>query len=59
MEENKAIEMASNALPAAANGHIVTVTPEIAAADHGLQSDGGVGGPSLADRVNLGAQLLQ
>ena len=27
-------------------------------ADHGLRADGGVGGPSLADRVNLGAQLL-
>lgn len=59
MEENKAIEMASNALPAAANGHTVTVTPEIDAADHGLRADGGVGGPSLAERVNLGAQLLQ
>ena len=27
-------------------------------ADHGLRADGGVGGPTLADRVNLGAQLL-
>jgi len=33
-------------------------TPEIEAADHGLQADGGVGGPSLAERVNLGAELL-
>lgn len=27
-------------------------------ADHGLRADGGVGGPSLSDRVNLGAALL-
>mmetsp|Transcript_20802 Transcript_20802/g.23586 ORF Transcript_20802/g.23586 Transcript_20802/m.23586 type:complete len:344 (-) Transcript_20802:269-1300(-) len=57
MEENKCVEFASNALPAA-NGQVVEVTPEIAAADHGLRSDGGVGGPSLAERVNLGARLL-
>ena len=31
---------------------------EIAAADHGLRADGGVSGPSLAERVNLGAMLL-
>lgn len=31
---------------------------EIAAADHGLRNDGGVSGPSLAERVNLGAMLL-
>ena len=30
----------------------------IAAADHGLRADGGVGGPTLADRVNVGAQLI-
>jgi len=34
------------------------VPAEVIAADHGLRADGGVGGPSLADRVNLGAQLL-
>jgi len=34
------------------------VTPEIEAADHGLRNDGGVGGPSLAERVNLGQQLF-
>lgn len=28
-------------------------------ADHGLRADGGVGGPSLSDRVNLGAALMQ
>ncbi len=36
-----------------------TVPPEVEAADHGLRADGGVGGPSLAERVNFGAQLLQ
>jgi hypothetical protein len=36
-----------------------TVAPEVVEkADHGLRADGGVGGPTLADRVDLGAQLL-
>lgn len=35
------------------------LTPEIEAADHGLRNDGGVGGPSLAERINLGAGLLK
>jgi len=63
MEVKKATEISSNALPSAAasnaNGKEIVVTPEIDAADHGLRADGGVGGPSLAERVNLGAQLLQ
>lgn len=37
----------------------VQVPPEVEAADHGLRADGGVGGPSLAERVNFGARLLQ
>jgi hypothetical protein len=37
----------------------ISVPPEVAAADHGLRNDGGVGGPSLAERINLGAQLVQ
>ena len=37
----------------------VPVPPEVAAADHGLRNDGGVGGPSLAERVNLGMQLFE
>lgn len=37
----------------------ITVPPEVEAADHGLRADGGVGGPSLAERINFGAQLLQ
>lgn len=57
-EVEKAVAIASNALPAAANGREIIVTPEIEAADHGLRADGGVTGPSLAERVNLGAQLL-
>eukprot|EP00535_Pseudo-nitzschia_heimii_P001587 CAMPEP_0197186364 /NCGR_PEP_ID=MMETSP1423-20130617/13770_1 /TAXON_ID=476441 /ORGANISM="Pseudo-nitzschia heimii, Strain UNC1101" /LENGTH=436 /DNA_ID=CAMNT_0042637653 /DNA_START=512 /DNA_END=1822 /DNA_ORIENTATION=+ len=36
----------------------IVVSPEIEAADHGLRKDGGVGGPSLAERVNLGQQLF-
>lgn len=36
----------------------ITVTPEIEAADHGMRADGGVGGPSLAERVNLGAEIM-
>ncbi len=37
----------------------ILTSPEVEAADHGLRADGGVSGPSLAERVNLGAQLLQ
>lgn len=44
--------------PAPAKTIAVKVTPEIEAADHGLRNDGGVGGPSLAERVNLGQQLF-
>ena len=58
MEEERAIEYSSNTLPAAAAKEIVVI-PEVEAADHGLRADGGVSGPSLAERVNLGAQLLQ
>jgi len=43
---------------AAPSQRIVTVVPpEVEAADHGLRADGGVGGPSLAERVALGAGL--
>ena len=44
--------------PAADPAPTIVVSPEIEAADHGLRSDGGVGGPSLAERVNLGQQLF-
>ena len=37
---------------------IERITPEIEAADHGMRNDGGVDGPSLAQRVNLGAALV-
>ncbi len=56
MEEMRSIEFKASPLPAAAQ---VVVIPEVAAADHGLRADGGVGGPTLAQRVNLGARLLQ
>ncbi|VEU41817.1 unnamed protein product [Pseudo-nitzschia multistriata] len=36
----------------------IVVTPEVEAADHGLRNDGGVGGPSLAERVNLGRKIV-
>lgn len=55
MEVAKAIDYSSNALPAAPK---IEILPEVEAADHGLRADGGVGGPSLAERVNLGAKLL-
>jgi len=58
MEVEKAIDFLANVLPAAKVADVV-VLPEVEAADHGLRADGGVGGPSLADRVNLGARLLQ
>lgn len=62
MEIIKASEMTAKALPAAtadAPASVAPIVPEVAAADHGLRSDGSIGGPTLAERVNLGAQLLQ
>mmetsp|Transcript_16164 Transcript_16164/g.30546 ORF Transcript_16164/g.30546 Transcript_16164/m.30546 type:complete len:418 (+) Transcript_16164:181-1434(+) len=32
---------------------------QVEAANHGMRADGGVGGPSLAERVNLGATMLK
>ena len=51
---------ASSSLTAAAPATPIVEQPDprIEAADHGLRADGGVGGPTLADRVNVGAQLL-
>eukprot|EP00529_Nitzschia_sp_RCC80_P022921 CAMPEP_0113488546 /NCGR_PEP_ID=MMETSP0014_2-20120614/26072_1 /TAXON_ID=2857 /ORGANISM="Nitzschia sp." /LENGTH=474 /DNA_ID=CAMNT_0000382261 /DNA_START=216 /DNA_END=1637 /DNA_ORIENTATION=- /assembly_acc=CAM_ASM_000159 len=37
----------------------VDVTAKIEAADHGLRNDGGVGGPSLAERINLGRSIVE
>jgi hypothetical protein len=51
MEVAKAAGLA--ALPAPTSNGV-----DVQEADHGLRADGGVGGPSLSDRVNLGAQLL-
>ncbi len=56
MEETRSIEFKASPLPAGAQ---VIAIPEVTAADHGLRADGGVGGPTLAQRVNLGARLLQ
>lgn len=60
MENERATSLSSNALPGSATSSVaVAVPPEVEAADHGLRADGGVGGPSLAQRVNLGADLLK
>jgi hypothetical protein len=63
MENERAASLASNALPGTPTSAVavaaVPVPPEVAEADHGLRADGGVGGPSLAERVNLGANLLR
>eukprot|EP00566_Odontella_aurita_P009127 CAMPEP_0113540962 /NCGR_PEP_ID=MMETSP0015_2-20120614/8766_1 /TAXON_ID=2838 /ORGANISM="Odontella" /LENGTH=506 /DNA_ID=CAMNT_0000440813 /DNA_START=145 /DNA_END=1665 /DNA_ORIENTATION=+ /assembly_acc=CAM_ASM_000160 len=59
MEIERATEYAVNALPAAGGATQSVSVERIEAADHGLRADGGVGGPSLGERVNLGAQLLQ
>ena len=61
MEVAKATSQAA-ALPSASTTPAVPVSipipAEVEAADHGLRNDGGVGGPSLAERVNLGSQLF-
>lgn len=66
MENSKATSLAaSNALSGsdkatlAAKTPVIVTTPEIEAADHGLRNDGGVGGPSLAERINVGSGSLK
>ena len=56
MEVQKAIQVAAKPLVTSAVTAIVPA--EVVAADHGLRNDGGVGGPTLAERVNLGALLM-
>ncbi len=56
-QQQPTLESAPSSAPAAPK-IAVTMSPEIEAADHGLRNDGGVGGPSLAERVNLGQQLF-
>jgi hypothetical protein len=56
MENDRALQMASS-LPAF-GGSSSAVPAEVEEADHGLRADGGVGGATLAQRVNLGASLL-
>jgi len=58
-EVQKATEHASRPAFEAFESFNTFITPAIEAADHGLRADGSVGGPSLAERVNLGARLLQ
>lgn len=72
MEVQKAVEFHANRAIGPTNSYLdnlsalsnvaaetIVVSAEVEAADHGLRADGGVGGPSLAERVNLGARLLQ
>lgn len=70
MEVKKAVEFTAAIAPGATSSYLdnlsntaaeiqTVITPEVEAADHGLRADGGVGGPSLAERVNLGARLLK
>lgn len=56
MEIEKATNFAKT-LPSSSN-NVVVDKPEVVAADHGLRADGGIGGPTLSERVNLGAMLL-
>jgi hypothetical protein len=58
MEIQKVQSLVASLPSSSPNGATIVVTPEIEAADHGLRADGGVGGPSLAQRVNLGAALV-
>mmetsp|Transcript_23817 Transcript_23817/g.36738 ORF Transcript_23817/g.36738 Transcript_23817/m.36738 type:complete len:371 (+) Transcript_23817:63-1175(+) len=58
MEVDKATSLAVAALNSSPVTASMPVPAEVSAADHGLRADGGVSGPSLAERVNLGAQLL-
>lgn len=53
MEIEKATNFAKTLPPSS-----VVDKPEVVAADHGLRADGGIGGPTLSERVNLGAMLL-
>jgi hypothetical protein len=58
MEIIKVTKLAASLPAASAAVAFAPVPPEVEAADHGLRNDGGVGGPSLAQRINLGAALL-
>ena len=58
LEIQKAQSFVAGSLPSSSSSIDIVMTPEIEAADHGLRADGGVGGPTLAQRVNLGAALV-
>jgi hypothetical protein len=57
MENDRAFQLASS-LPVLGGSSSAT-PPEVEEADHGLRAGGDVGGPTLAQRVNLGASLLR
>jgi hypothetical protein len=57
MEVDRATQLAVSSPSSSLGG--TTISPDVVEkADHGLRADGSVGGPSLAERVNFGAQLL-
>jgi hypothetical protein len=62
-EVTKVMNIASNVLPATSSSSPSSSSPsvvaQVEAANHGMRADGGVGGPTLAERVNLGATLLK
>lgn len=58
MEISKAQKLAASLPEASPEAPEIVISPEVEAADHGLRADGGVAGPSLAERVNLGYQLV-
>lgn len=64
-EVKKVMNIASNVLPASSpsspspSSSSPSVVAQVEAANHGMRADGGVGGPTLAERVNLGATLLK
>jgi hypothetical protein len=68
-EVTKVMDIPSNALAASTSSptssssssvsNTENVLAQVEAANHGMRADGGVGGPTLAERVNLGATLLK
>jgi hypothetical protein len=57
METQRAAQQVAGV--SAVNGMVVNgVPPEVEEADHGLRADGGVGGPSLAERVAMGTAVV-
>ena len=58
MEVDRATQLASSPMPSFGGATSTVSSDAVEKADHGLRADGGVDGPTLAERVNFGAQLL-